>query len=461
MPKYKRGLFIFHRDLRIVDNVGLNAAIRDCEEVFTAFIFTPEQVGKQNHYKSTNAVSFMIESLVDLQEQLPGIMFLYGEPIRMTGQLIRSLNIDCVFFNRDYTPYAVKRDKNTADLCHKMGVNCSMLSDYYLYEPGSIVHGANRALYHKFTPFYEAALKMDVLAPQTRHAKQALHRNILPEHRITLDDAFSRFTHHNPNIAVLGGREMGRKCLSRALAEQKDYEKNRDTMAYKTSMLSAYLKFGCVSIREAFHAFKHRFGLHHEIIRQIIWREFFAHLLYGYPDILKEGTYYPNYGKIRWRTNKRALDAWKQGKTGVPIVDACMRQLNETGYMHNRGRMLVATFLIKTLLLDWREGERYFAQKLTDYDIASNNGNWMSIMGGGAYTTPYFRVMNPWIQSAKFDKDGVYIKQWVKELSAVEPKDIHRWADAYKKYKDINYPKPIADYYEEKEVFLKLYREFV
>jgi deoxyribodipyrimidine photo-lyase len=214
-------------------------------------------------------------------------------------------------------------------------------------------------------------------------------------------------------------------------------------------------------VREAFHAFKRKYGLHHEIIRQFIWRDFFAHLLYGYPDILRTGTYYPNYARIPWRTNKRALDAWKQGKTGVPVVDACMRQLNETGYMHNRGRMLVATFLIKTLLLDWREGERYFAQHLTDYDIASNNGNWLSIMGGGAYTMPYFRVMNPWIQSAKFDKDGVYIKQWVKELSDVEPKDLHRWADAYKKYKGIDYPKPIADYHEQKEVFLEMYRAVV
>jgi deoxyribodipyrimidine photo-lyase len=157
------------------------------------------------------------------------------------------------------------------------------------------------------------------------------------------------------------------------------------------------------------------------------------------------------------------LDRWKTGNTGFPVVDACMRQLNTTGYMHNRGRMIVAQFLVKTLLIDWREGERYFAQQLTDYDVASNYGNWASIVGGGAYSMPYFRVMNPWIQSEKFDRDTKYIRKWVPELKDVESKDIHKWSTAYKnaKYKDINYPAPMVDYHEQKEKALDLYNKYL
>ena len=247
--------------------------------------------------------------------------------------------------------------------------------------------------------------------------------------------------------------------LENALLKQRDYESTRDFFTTKTTHLSAYIKFGCVSIREVYHAFKKKFGLNHGLIRELIWREFFAHVLYCYPEVVGK-SYQTKFRSLNWSQNKTNIEKWKTGMTGYPLVDACMREMNTTGYMHNRGRMTTASFLIKTLLIDWRVGEQYFAQQLTDYDIASNNGNWQGISGTGVDMKPYFRDMNPWIQSYKFDINAEYIKKWVPELEKVDASDIHNWNETYNntKYKDVNYPKPIVDYSKQKEKMLEMYK---
>jgi len=168
-------------------------------------------------------------------------------------------------------------------------------------------------------------------------------------------------------------------------------------------------------------------------------------------------SYQPRYRMLKWRKSEKDFDAWKSGNTGFPVVDAGMRQLNATGYMHNRVRMIVASFLIKVLLMDWRLGEKYFAEKLTDYDIASNNGNWQGISGTGVDMKPYFRDMNPWIQSSKYDKNAEYVKTWIPELQEVSPQDIHMWFEKYSNYPDVSYPKPMVDYYEQKQKMLDMY----
>ena len=226
-----------------------------------------------------------------------------------------------------------------------------------------------------------------------------------------------------------------------------------------TTHLSAYIKFGCISIREVYHLIKQTFGIDHGIIRELIWREFFAHILYAYPEVVGQ-SYQTKFRELKWDNKTEYFEKWTHGMTGFPIVDACMRELNTTGYMHNRGRMTTASFLIKTLLIDWRFGEQYFARQLTDYDIASNNGNWQGISGTGVDMKPYFRDMNPWIQSKKFDKYAEYIKKWVPELTNVEPSDIHIWYDKWNdaKYKNITYPKPIVDYNERKTQMLAMYK---
>jgi deoxyribodipyrimidine photo-lyase len=227
----------------------------------------------------------------------------------------------------------------------------------------------------------------------------------------------------------------------------------------ETTFLSAYIKFGCVSIREVYHSFKKVYGLNHGLIRELIWREFFAHVLFAYPNVVGK-SYQPRYQHLKWQNSETRLKRWQKGETGFPLIDASMRQLNTTGYMHNRGRMAVATFLVKTLLIDWRHGEKYFATKLTDYDLASNNGNWQGISSTGVDLKPYFRDMNPWIQEIKFDPEAEYIKKWVPELKDVLAKDIHRWTTACQdpKYKSIDYPKPMVDYDEQKEKMLEMYK---
>lgn len=464
MPTSRRGLFIFHRDLRIYDNAGLNHAADSCDTLYTCFIFTPEQVTSKNEYKSNNSVQFMIESLVGLNNDIKNkggeLLCFFGNPHNVLKHLIEKLDITSVFFNRDYSPYAIQRDSEATTLCDKYDVDCQPYSDYYLYEPGTVLVESSKNAYKKYTPFYNAVITKSVDSPVIkRKFPFEIIKNDL-KYTILLKDAMSRFVKINPNILVHGGRNNAKDKLFTALRDQDVYDTTRDLFKCKTTHLSAYIKFGCVSIREVYHSFKKQFGLDHGLIRELIWREFFAHVLYGYPEVVGK-SYQSKYRSLKWSQSETNMEKWKKGETGFPIVDAAMREMNTTGYMHNRGRMTTASFLIKTLLIDWRVGEQYFAQKLTDYDIASNNGNWQGISGTGVDMKPYFRDMNPWIQSYKFDINAEYIKKWVPELKEVDASDIHKWHDTYSdaKYKGVNYPKPIVDYSTQKEKMLEMYKK--
>jgi len=458
--KYDKGLFIFRRDLRIYDNTTLIKASDMCKEIICCFIFTPAQVTSENKYKSENAIQFMIETLNDLKHELKKhdceLQTFFGTNTEVLNSIFKQNKIDGCFFNIDYSPYALKRDEEVRTICNKYKVSCICEHDYYLYKPGSIKTGTG-GFYKKYTPFYNTAIdkKVKPIDSQkiTNFSKTLLKG--MKSQEITLDLAFKRFTQMNENILVRGGRGFGLKRLSAALKEQNKYREKRDLLIYNTTFLSAHIKFGNISIREVFHSVKNRYGKQHGIISELIWREFFAHLLYNFPEVVGQ-SYNEKYRKIKWRKSMRDFTAWKMGQTGFPVVDAGMRQMNETGYMHNRCRMICATFLIKILLLDWRLGEQYFAEKLTDYDIASNNGNWQGISGTGVDMKPYFRTMNPWIQSKKFDPNCEYIKKWVPELSDIEPKDIHEWYDKWDKHKI--YIKPIADYKERTEMMMELYK---
>ena len=470
---YKNGLFIFRRDLRIQDNVGLYNAMKSCKQVYTIFIFTPEQVTK-NSYKSTNAVQFMIESLGDLQKNIEHhggkLVCFYGKNKDVVLKLCKMLDIDAVFFNKDYTPYAKKRDSEIVKVCEQKNIDTKLYQDYYLYTPGTVLTQSGTP-YKKFTPFYNTALDVKVVSKKHTVVNTKINivnvstklytqlQKTLGNKVIDLDHAMKEFTTYNENILVHGGREYAmEKYKKLSNTSIRDYGKNRNLLTMKTSELSAYLKFGCLSIREVFHKVKKHHGISHDLIRQFIWRDFYAHLLDAFPYVIgnpmKE-----KYEGIQWENNTRLFNAWKKGKTGFPIVDAGMRQMNETGYMHNRARLIVASFLIKTLLIDWEKGEKYFAQTLTDYDPASNNGNWQWVASTGADSQPYFRIFSPWSQSKRFDNDGEYIKQWVPELKQVDAKDLHEWNTSYKKYPRIHYPSPIVDYSEQRKKALKLYND--
>lgn len=347
-----------------------------------------------------------------------------------------------------------KRIETIEKLCKKEEIECKTFHDYYINEPGTILNGSGN-VYVKYTPFYEKVLLQSEFKSPSKYNVSNLSKTTKKlTHVISLDDAMKKFVGNiNENIAVNGGRTLGLVQLKDAAKRLKKYDETRDTMSEETSMLSAYIKYGCVSIREVLYEFYKKYGKLNEFIRQLIWRDFYMHILDAYPDSLGNlhGNLYKNFS---WSSNNSYLNAWKNGETGFPLVDAGMRQMNETGYMHNRCRMIVATFLSKILMIDWREGEKYFAQELIDYDVASNSGNWQAVVGGGHYSMPYFRVLSPWAQSDKNDPDCEYIKKWVPELKDVENKHIHKWYKYYKKNNDVNYPKPIVDFDKQQEKYL-------
>jgi deoxyribodipyrimidine photo-lyase len=345
----------------------------------------------------------------------------------------------------------VKRDAGIVKLCKTLNVAVEQEHDYYLQSPGTIVNGAGTT-YQKFTPFYRTALHEKVELPMAAKPIHFAGNRSKSSHIITLADAFRRFTDANQNILVHGGRKNAIQQMRIAAKNIKTYQKTRDQLSHSTSELSAYIKFGCVSIREVYREFR----TNDEFIRQLYWRDFYANVLYSYPHVFGSAMK-PNYQKISWKHNASWFQKWCAGMTGFPVIDAGMRQMNTTGYMHNRARLLVSCFLVKTLLISWEKGEKYFAQKLVDYDPASNNGNWQWIAGTGADSQPYFRVFSPWEQAKHCDPDCEYIKKWIPELRGVANKDILNWETAWSKYREVKYPKPVVDFREQKDLALKMY----
>jgi deoxyribodipyrimidine photo-lyase len=486
-PKYENGLFIFTRDLRIQDNNGLNQALKLCKNVYTVFFFTPEQVSSSNSYKSSNAVRFMIESLSSLSENIKNktkngkLVILYNKPEKcLTSILNNKPDIDAVFINKDVTKYAKERFTNFQKICNKYEKDIYETEDYYLTEFNSIKNSSG-GQYMKFTPFYNKILELmskrriQINNPYTpsniksklktlnvsTNSSTSKNANNINKMIITLQDAAQKFARNSvddENINVFGGREEALDMLKTINKDVPQYEATRNNLNTNTTQLSAYIKFGNISIREVYYAFLNKLDKHSStsLIRQLFWRDFYAQLMNADPTML----YKPmkrRYGAIKWSNSERNLEAWKQGKTGFPIVDAGMRQLLATGYMHNRTRLITSSFLAKTLFINWQEGEAHFARNLIDYDPASNNGNWQWTAGTGTDSQPYFRILNPFLQSKKYDADAEYIKRWIPELSSVSSNDIHKWDETSYKYPNIDYPSPIVDYASQKEKVLKAY----
>ncbi len=473
--KYNISLFLFTRDLRIVDNVGLEEAHKSSNKIIPIFIFTDSQINQsKNKYKSNKSVQFMIESLDDLEQSIEnqnGNLLCFSELSgnknreKLLSYLIQKYSCDALFMNDDYTPYAKSRRQSIEKLCKSHTIDFHTYHDVSLYKPGSIITGNNN-YYQKFTPFYNVCIKQNIEQPTSTHnfhwfqiqstEKKALQNIVL------LRDIYVKYTDPSIDSLLEGGRNNGLTILRNMKGFQK-YDSDRNTLHLPTTQLSAYLKYGCISTRETFYSMKKHFGLKSGLIRQLIWRDFYLHLVDGFPRVLQGKSLKEKYDSIKWDNNSSYIKAWKEGKTGFPIVDACMRQLNTSGYMHNRGRLITASFLIKLLLVDWRIGEKYFAQNLIDYDPASNNGNWQWVSGSGADSQPYFRIFNTWTQSEKHDTDAIYIKKWLPELIDVEPKHLHNWDKWFddEKYKHIKYPKPIIEYESQREKALELYKKYV
>ena len=400
-------IFIFRRDLRVHDNLGLNRLIEQAgnHNIFPIFIFNPKQIyAKYNPYYSNNAVQFMIECLNDLDEHIH-VNYYEGDDIKILEGLSKKYKIKNIAFNKDYTPFSVRRDNAILSWCQKKGINVIMEEDYTLFKMGSITN-ASKKPYQVFTPFYNRCMKMKVLKPVNM---QVAKINVVKGGGRSTKFDKHKYYKVNDKIAVHGGRKNALERLRKNMGDgSRGYAKTRDyPAADSTTKLSAYIKFGCVSIREVFA----HYSANKALQRELIWREFYAHIMYHFPHIMGQ-SFKKKYDKVRWSNNKRWFQLWCEGKTGYALVDAGMRQLNETGWMHNRVRMIVAMFLTKDLLIDWRWGEKYFATKLVDYDPASNNGGWQWSASTGTDAQPYFRIFNPDLQIKKYDKNYEYIKRW-------------------------------------------------
>lgn len=446
-PPYKTVLFIFRRDLRLADNTGLSAAAEQAEQVIPCFIVDPRQAGEENAYRSDNCIQFMIESLGDLQKQLEkqgGKLYLFhGVAHEILEKLLDTIKIDAVFYNRDYTPFSIKRDENLEHVCNRHQVDFHQYGDVLLNEPEEVISQSGTP-YVVFSAFFKKAAQRVVRKPHnipqttwytkpiTLAATTSIFKQILPK--------------PNPDVHVHGGRTEGLK-LVRSLGQLKNYGDTHDVPSMATSNLSAHNKFGTISIREVYYAIREKLGPNHPLIRQLYWRDFFTHVAYFSPFIFGHA-FQQKFDNLAWEHNKKKFKQWCEGRTGFPIVDAGMRQLIATGFMHNRVRMIVASFLTKDLRIDWRWGEKFFAQHLVDYDPAVNNGNWQWCASTGCDAQPYFRIFNPWLQQKKFDPECEYIKQWVPELKGVPPKVIHTWYNPKHNIK-VEYPKPMVDHAQE------------
>lgn len=424
-------LFWFRRDLRIDDNTALSEALASGEEVLPIFIFDKNILAELP--KDDARLAFIMALLEGIQSTLKkhkrSLAIFHGEPETVIKKLIAAHEITALYANRDYEPYARKRDKAVYELLQDKGICFKSFKDQVIFERSQIVKD-DGSPYVVYTPY---------MKKWKEHFKKEQLRMPHP------DKELSKFaTHSYPflSLADIGFTESDIKPepfnVSASLVD--DYENTRNFPSIDgTSHLSPYLRFGAVSIRELV---KKAAGAKREtFLNELIWREFFMQILWHFPETVTKA-FRPKYDNIKWRNDEKEFRAWCEGKTGYPIVDAGMRQLNATGFMHNRVRMITASFLCKHLLIDWRWGEAYFAEKLLDYEQSSNIGNWQWAAGSGVDAAPYFRIFNPSEQVKKFDKDLEYIKKWVPE------------------FQDSAY-QPIVDHKEARERALKVYKEAV
>ena len=460
-------IYIFTRDLRINDNTCFLKCCSNNNIIYPIFIFTHEQTNsKLNKFKSANAIQFMIESLIDLNLKLKNKLTCIHDKLynAFNNIIIFCKNNNCksIYITKDYTLFAHKREQYLKQICIKNNIQLNIFEDYCLYYPNSILTG-NGQPYQKFTPYKNACIKSgDPKKVNNKIVKNPMNCiNNIPN-KIHISKAMQILLKQNESVQdkanTHGGRNNALDIL-KSIYKFKDYDKTRDMLDENTTHLSAYIKFGCVSIREVYWKVRNNFGINHGIISQLLWRDFYYQLGYAFKKVLNGKSLKDKYDKIIWNNNKSNINAWKKGKTGYPIVDASMRQLNQTGYMHNRGRLIVASFLVKILLIDWRIGEKYFAQKLLDYDPLVNNGNWQWISGSGADSQPYFRIFNPFLQAKRFDTNNIYIKKWVNELTDIEYADFLKKWD--KKLKPSKYSDFIINYVNAKQKVIKAYKKIV
>ena len=512
-------IFIFNRGLRLYDNTTLIHQTQQYGLVVPIFIFTPEQISKtQNAYFSNNSVQFMIESLHDLEKQISQfsgkLYFFKGDNVTILEQLLKLHKINSIMMNYDYTPYARQRSTNIQFFCKKNNIIFCEKEDYVMHDIVNTVKTTKKkdgTPYLKFTPYKNHCVaNLTVRKPNSFKLFKFQKIKELENctHSITSSE-IDKFYTNNKDINVHGGTSNGLKILKN-LSQFKNYDKERDILSYKTTFLSAHNHYMTISIREEYWIIKH---VNSSLINELYWRQFYLDVGYNFPQILQGQLSQSNhplnkkYEKIKWssplfnndhrssptqsnndrqssptqsnndrrssptqsnndRRSSPTFDKWITATTGFPIIDASIRQLLKTGFVHNRMRMVAGSFVVKILLIDWRYAEQFYAQHLVDYDPIINNLSWQWVSGSGNDPQPYFRYFNSWTQATKFDKDAIYIKQWLPELKDIPAKDLHKWYDPiiYTKWLKlgIKYCKPmltVDEYNNQKEKSLKMYQK--
>ncbi|HVZ57078.1 MAG TPA: deoxyribodipyrimidine photo-lyase [Chitinophagaceae bacterium] len=423
-------LFWFRRDLRLQDNAGLYHALRAGLPVVPLFLFD-RAILDELPDRDDARVTFIHRAVEALQAELvkragSSLVVRHGFPEQVFRDLLEEYDVRGVYTNDDYEPYARQRDRAIADLLQERGIGFHACKDQVLFEKDEIIKDDGRP-YTIFTPY-------------SRRWKSVL--NDFYQASYPSESYLTRLL-RQPPLSMPSLEEMGFLASSRTFPPRTwspetilRYGASRDYPAHDgTTRLSVHLRFGTLSIRQLV---REAGSLSGTFLNELIWRDFYHMILWHFPRVVSQ-SFKPEYDRIRWRNNEQEFQAWCEGATGYPIVDAGMRQLNQTGYMHNRVRMVVASFLTKHLLVDWRWGEAYFARKLLDFDLAANNGGWQWAAGSGCDAAPYFRVFNPYLQTRKFDPDLAYIRRWVPELE------------------ELTYPRPIVEHEAARRRCLEVY----
>ncbi|MEQ7801977.1 deoxyribodipyrimidine photo-lyase [Pedobacter sp. ASV1-7] len=427
--KSKVAVFWFRRDLRIEDNVGLSHALSGEFSVLPIFIFDTN-ILEQLENKKDRRVDYIHQALTNINSKLKQynstLTVLIGKPIEIFPTLAKEYDIQAAYCNRDYEPQAIARDREMLNYFESLQIPFKAYKDQVIFDKSNILKNDG-------TPY-------TVYTPYAKKWKETLNTRHFTPVEMNLDNLLQQEFLEIPALEEIGFEKTDVKFEKPILDATiiKEYDKYRDFPALqRTTQLGIALRFGTISIRKCVD-----FALHHNQtwLSELIWREFFMQILYHFPHVVHQ-SFKKQYDQIEWRNDENEFKLWCEGKTGYPIVDAGMRQLNETGFMHNRVRMIVASFLCKHLLIDWRWGEAYFASKLNDYDLSANNGNWQWAAGCGCDAAPYFRVFNPALQTEKFDKEHKYIEQWVPEYQSPE------------------YPTPMVEHSFARERVLRVYKK--
>jgi len=462
-------IFLFNKSLRLYDNTTLIDQILNENEITPFFIFTEQINQNKNKYFSHNSVQFMCESLDELSNSIKlynGKLYLFHSDnlMKVFEEIIKNNNINSIGTNFDYSPYALYRQDLIEKFCNKHNIKFYMKEDHVLYNIlNNNILKKDGTPYTVYTPFKNYVLN-NLEVPKTNSFKKFKFKKYkdLEENKYYINkNELNNFYTLNKFSNIKGGRKNGLDILKN-IKKFNNYNKERDYFIFNTTFLSAHNHFGTLSIREIYKKMK-KYNLL-DLINQLIWRDFYYGLYFRYPHMLNgqiggiNKSYKPKFDHIKWNNDENLFNKWANGKLGIPVCDAGMNQLNKTGFLHNRLRMICANILTKLLLLPWQWGEEYFAKTLIDYDCIQNSAGWHWTCCGIDPQQP-FRIFNPELQSKKFDSNCIYIKYYIPELNDVPISDIHLWENSYEKYSHINYPPPQINYKLAREHSIKEFKK--